>query len=331
VTALGAAVVGLGVGEQHAAAYARLPETELRWVHDLDRSRAERAALELGARVAESEAELLADAGTDLVSIASFDDAHFGQVVSALRAGKHVFVEKPLCRSADEVRAVKEAWEASGRCLASNLVLRAAPAFTWLRDAIAAGELGEVYAIDGDYLYGRLHKLTDGWRRDVENYSVMLGGGVHLVDLVLWLTGQRPDTVAATGNRISTEGTDFRHLDYVAATYRFPSGLLARISANFGSVHRHQHVVRVYGTRATFVSDDAGVRLHRDRDDAAEPVELAPLPASKAELIPGFVRAILDGERGARAQVQREFDVISACVAADRALQEGGAVDIEYA
>src|SRR5262249_60336434 len=134
----------------------------------------------------------------------------------------------------------------------------------------------------GDYRYGRVHKITEGWRRDVEDYSVLLGGGVHLVDLMLWLTGERPARVTAAGNRIATEGTAFRYLDFAAATYEFRSGLVGRITANFGCVHRHQHVVRLFGTLATALVDDEGPRLHTSRDPSvpARRLDLAPVPAS---------------------------------------------------
>jgi predicted dehydrogenase len=250
-----------------------------------------------------------------------------------MRAGKHVFVEKPVCVTLDQARELKAALaEQPDLVLASNLVLRAAPLYRWLRDERRSGALGNLYAFDGDYLYGRLHKITEGWRKDVADYSVMLGGGVHLVDLMLWITGQRPARVTATGNRISTEDTAFSYLDFASATYEFPSGLVGRITANFGSVSPHQHVVRVFGTEATLISDDAGARLYRSRDPEtpSERLDLAPLPASKAELIPDFVQRIVEGEAGRQA-AQHELDVISTCVAADRALAKGGAVDIEYA
>jgi predicted dehydrogenase len=210
--------------------------------------------------------------------------------------------------------------------------LRAAPLYQWLRRAIASGDLGDVYAIDGDYLYGRLDKITAGWRRDVDNYSVVQGGGVHLVDLILWLTQERPASVMAAGNRVCTAGTAYRYNDFVAATLTFPSGLLARITANFGCVHRHQHVLRVFGTRGTFIYDDAGARLHTSRDPAVPATALAnlsPLPASKGDLIPPFVDAIVAGSNG-REAAQHEFDVISVCVAADAAVAASQPIAVEY-
>ena len=157
----------------------------------------------------------------------------------------------------------------------------------------------------------------------------MQGGGVHLVDLMVWLTGQLPASVTTMGNRICTEETPFRYDDYMAATFRFDSGLIGRISANFGCVHRHQHVVRVFGTKATFVSDDQGARLHTQRNPGEPPQRIgqAPLPATKGELIPEFVAAILAGEDW-RGRTQHELDVIGACLAADEALAAGRAVEI---
>jgi predicted dehydrogenase len=330
---LGAAVVGLGVGEQHVVAYLEHPACGLRWIYDIDPAAAAGARAKYpSARAATSFDELLSDAGVDIVSLASYDDAHFGQVVASLGAGKHVFVEKPLCRSLDELRETKAAWRKAGnRHLAVNLVLRGAPLYRWLRSAIAAGELGEIYAVDGDYLYGRLHKITDGWRARVADYSVMQGGGVHLVDLMLWLTQQRPVAVTAAGNRVTTAGTPFRYQDFVAATFQFESGLVGRVTANFGSVHPHQHVVRVFGTRATFICDDRGARLHTSREPmaAAQSVDLAPLPPSKGVLIPAFVESILGAEDGCAA-AQQEFDLISACLAADHAAATGALQRGEY-
>jgi predicted dehydrogenase len=268
------------------------------------------------------------------VSIASYDDAHFSQAVAALSARKHVFIEKPLCRSLDELRALKDCWRTSGQPqLRSNLVLRAAPLYRWLRAAIADGELGEVYAFDGEYLYGRLEKITEGWRGTVEDYSVVQGGAIHLIDLMLWLLKDRPTAAIAAGNRIATAGSPFRYDDFVAATLRFGDGHgpIARIAANFGCVHRHHHIVRVYGTKATFIYDDAGARLHRSRDPEklAEPLPHAPLPTSKGDLIPEFVEAVREGVDSTSA-AQREFDVISCCLTIDEAARSGSWRPIAY-
>jgi predicted dehydrogenase len=331
---LNAAVVGLGVGEQHARALARHPGVALRWVSDLDRARAEALAADLGGAqrgvgVAADFASVIADPSVDLIALATYDDHHAEQVKAAFAAGKHVFCEKPLCRTVDELRAVSGA--RGTRHLQCNLILRAAPLYRWLRDAIRGGELGDIYSIDGDYLYGRLHKITEGWRATVDDYSVMQGGGVHLVDLIMWLGGERPVRVSAVGNRIVTRDTAFRYPDFTAATFEMPSGAIARVTANFGCVHKHQHILRVFGTKATFIVDDAGARLHTVRDPGAprRVLEYAPVAATKGDLVPSFIDAIASGADAAAA-AQHEFDVITACIAADRALANNQTQTIEY-
>jgi predicted dehydrogenase len=331
---LGVAVVGLGVGEQHARAFAAHPSCSVRWLYDLSAVQAQALSATLpGSSVARSFEEILEHPDVDVVSIASYDDDHFSQVVRALRAGKHVFVEKPLCRTMAELLEVKASWLAGGGRLKlrSNLVLRAAPLYLGLRARIAEGHFGTLYAFDGDYLYGRLHKITEGWRRDVLDYSVIEGGGIHLIDLLLWLTGERPVSVSAVGNRICTEGTGFRYDDFAAATLEFDSGLIGRITANFGCVHRHQHVLRVFGTSATFLYDDAGPRLHRSRDPDRGPEHVPedPLPAHKGDLIPDFVRAVLENADD-HVETTSVFDGICVCVATDDALRTGMRKAIEY-
>ena len=330
---LSAAVVGLGIGEQHAVMYARLQETRLSWLHDLSPSKTAEVRDRVGqGMIATDFQAILDDAATSIVSIATYDHHHCTEVKKALAAGKHVFVEKPLCRGIGEARDLKTAWANAGKPhLRSNLVLRAAPVYRWLRAAIESGRLGTVYAIDGDYLYGRLHKITEGWRKDVPGYSVMEGGGIHMADLMIAMAGQRPRRVVTVGTDLCTRGSGFRHADFMSSTFEFESGIVGRITANFGCVHRHHHVLRVFGTKATFIYDDAGPRLHATRDESAraEPIQAETLPGHKGDLIPDFVRAILFGE-GAETEAQREFDLVCAIAAADQSLSTGQPQDIEY-
>jgi predicted dehydrogenase len=331
---IGVAVVGLGVGEQHARAYAASPDCRLRWLLDLDASRAANLASSFGqCEVATSYEQIIGDPSVGIVSIASYDDAHYGQVLGALKAGKHVFVEKPLCLTLEELRQIKRAWASHGGRvkLTSNLILRAAPLYQWLKQTVAAGDIGTLYAFDGDYLYGRLNKITDGWRGDVENYSVMLGGGIHMVDLMLWLACERPVSVMAAGNRISTRNTDFRYNDFVAGTFEFASGLVGRVTANFGCVHRHQHVLRAFGTGATFLYDDGGARLHttREENSIGQALNLSPFARTKGDLIPAFVSAV-QGSMSMEEQTQMAFDAISVCIACDEAVRVHAKVEVEY-
>ncbi|MCX7307278.1 MAG: Gfo/Idh/MocA family oxidoreductase [Afipia sp.] len=337
---LGIAVIGLGIGEQHARMFAALPNCKVKLLADLDGSRAHKLSDAIpGSAVAADLDEVLHRDDVDVVSIASFDDAHFGQVMQSLSAGKHVFVEKPLCRTAGELSQIRAALDANPSLhLASNLILRGADLYRWLRDEIASGAFGDIYAFEGDYLYGRMHKITEGWRGETDDYSVMLGGGIHMIDLMLWLTGQRPVSVQAMGNRICSDGTGFQYDDFTAATMAFASGMVGRITANFGCVHRHQHVVRIFGTRKTFVLDDAGPRLMTARDPVTpgdevapvQPITLAAKPSHKGALIPPFIDGIIQGKSSRTTDLAATLDAIAIAVACDEAVSMQSQIRIRY-
>ena len=330
---LNCAVIGLGIGEQHAIALLDHPSVKLTALCDLDDQKTNNflTKYHLGKNLKRNFTDILDDKNIDVVSIASFDDDHFDQVMACLEQHKHVFVEKPLCQTEEQLKQIHSLWKKSGSALSSNLILRKAPLYHWLQEAILSGELGSIYAIDMDYLYGRVHKITEGWRANVENYSVMAGGGIHLVDLMMRFVNQRPVKVQSCVNKIATQGTTFRYPDFHAATFTFDSGLLGRITANFGCMHRHHHIVRIFGTKATFIYDDMGPRIHSTRDEnvSAEPVTLSPKPISKGLLLLDFIESILSDNHIENAKA--EFDLMCAIVAADAAINcDNAPIDIAY-
>lgn len=320
------AVVGLGVGEQHAQTYNAFESTELKVVCDIDPKKREKFR---GASFSNFN-QIASNENIDLVSIASFDDAHYEQVMACLKNKKHVFVEKPLCRTEEELSNIYALWRQKRTGLASNLVLRKAPLFVWLKEIIQSGGLGEVYSFDGDYLYGRVHKITNEWRSEVKDYSVMAGGGIHLIDLMMMLMRKRPVNVQSCANKIATQGTPFKYPDFHSSTFRFEGSAIGRVTANFGCVHRHHHVIRVFGTKGTFIYDDRGARIHWSRDEDSEPekTNLNAKPEGKGVLIPDFVKAILENKHESYAR--REFDLMSVVLASDKALETEKTIEIRY-
>lgn len=316
---LGSAVIGLGVGVQHMLAILENSHCKLLRIVDIDKQKMEVVLNSHNlSKVKKSTYEdVLCDENIHLVSIASFDDDHYKQVMLALKAKKHVFVEKPMCRTVEELREIHEAFTKSGCGVASNLVLREAPLYKHIKDLILGGKFGQLYAFDGDYLYGRMHKITDGWRKDVNDYSVMQGGGIHMIDLMMWLTNEKPIYVVSSRNKIATKNSNFRYHDFHNAVFGFESGLVGRITANFGCVHPHQHVVRIFGTHATFIYDDQGARIHWNREEENKPEILIknPKPTSKGGLIHRFVDHIRNQDL--QSSAEREFDLMSVVLATD--------------
>jgi predicted dehydrogenase len=336
MTVLRAAVIGLGVGEQHIEGYGAHPGAEVVAICDADPDRLEEVGRRHpGPRRTTRPRDVLEDPEIDVVSVATYDDAHFPQISAALAHGKHVFAEKPVVMDRAEAEAVIALLDADPRLrLSTNVPLRLSPRFVRLRELIHAGELGELFHLEGDYDYGRRHKLTDGWRGRIPYYSVLLGGGIHMIDLLRWLSGQEiTEVVGAAQSRIATRGTAFRHADFVTATLRTGSGATMKVNANLGCVSPHFHAVRVYGTKATFVNGLPDGLLHRPAPPPAGARTARvtdPYPGvAKSALVTAFVEAILTRTPGP-VDERAVFATLSACMAVEDALHGGSRTDVRH-
>ncbi|MEC9347245.1 MAG: Gfo/Idh/MocA family oxidoreductase [Pseudomonadota bacterium] len=327
-----AGIVGLGVGERHIGGYRSHPACRVARIADFDAAKRADVATRHPDIPMESDAgAVLDDPEIDIVSIASWDQHHFGQIMRALDNGKHIFVEKPLVLTEEHARAVRAKLRANPHLkISSNLILRRSPRFVRLRREIMEGAFGTVFHIDADYQYGRIHKLLAGWRRDLPGYSLVLGGAVHMIDLVLWLTGDRAVEVTAMGNGMATAGSGFGNFDLVRAVVRFESGMLASIGCNGGLVHPHFHRLEVHGTAATFVNRLESAFVYRDRDPGRRPevITEAYPGVDKGDLLADFVDAVLH-DRDPEVTVDDCFDALAVCFAIERAAHDGRTVAVE--
>ena len=321
---LGVAIIGCGeMGEKHLQAYLKEPRCEIRWLCDMDLAKALILAYTYGVpadRCVTEAGRISESPETHIVSIATYDNAHAIQVIAALLRGQAVFCEKPLVYSQEEWDVLYRTWRDTKRPLVSHFPLRTVPAFTQLRKQIQRGAFGDIFAVEGTYLWGRLYKLTDGWRREILNYSVMLGGGIHLVDLLCWLTGQYPETVTASGNGFCTA---LSVNDYVTATFQFPSGMIGGVTCNFGAWHSHAHHVHVWGTKGTFLSDGTMVTSYDDGKLGLRGE--SPRIPEEPLLIHAFVQAVAEGKDLSK-QTEHDLRIVAVCLAADEAVATGASV-----
>ena len=299
---LNAGVIGLGVGERHIYGYNSVPGCRTSIICDINEDKLNSVGNRTGVpRLPTDPSTILSDPDVDIVSIASFDEFHSEQVIQALNAGKHVFVEKPLCLTQAELSRIDRAYRASRARglhlkLSTNFILRMEERFIKLREKISDGKLGEIYAVEGSYDYGRMRKLVNGWRGSTKNYSIMHGGGIHIIDLLQWLTGEKYHVQHAISNKASTKNSAFIPHDNIISIGRFGKSITGKISANFGSQTQHFHQIRVYGTKGTFIQDCGDARYYFDSEpETILELDLTKFPSSqKGDLIPEFVRSIIN-------------------------------------
>jgi predicted dehydrogenase len=332
-TNLVASVIGLGVGESHIAGYESHPSCSVTKLCDFNKEVLEEVGSSYQGKILTSnQDDIICDPEVDIVSIASYDDFHKDQVIRSLQNGKHVFVEKPLCVSSKELSSIVEVMRKNPKLkVSSNLILRKCPRFVELRKRIQSSELGQIFHMESSYDYGRLHKLTEGWRGEMPNYSVTLGGGIHLIDLMSWISGERFDQVFAYGNELSTQESTFSGNSLTSAIMKSNSGCTTLLTSNFGSVTPHHHKLAIYGTKGTFEQSHSAASYFSSRDPSvpSEKVD-SPYPgAQKGDLVYDFVDSIL-GERLPLVKAQEVIDAMSVGLAIDESIQTQTPQPVNY-
>ncbi|MGN6270145.1 MAG: Gfo/Idh/MocA family protein [Sphingomonas sp.] len=211
---------------------------------------AEAARAAPAARVIDS-FETMLDMGLDGIVIATPSALHADQAIRALESGAAVFCQKPLGRNAAEARAVVDAARAADRLLAVDFSYRLTAAMQAIAPLVAAGELGDIFAVD--LVFHNAYGPDKDWFYD----RVRSGGGclidlgVHLIDLALWTLGF-PEIVAADAAMFSNgrPAHPAEVEDYVVATLRTASGAAIRLACSWRLPAGRDAIIeaRFYGT-----------------------------------------------------------------------------------
>ena len=324
-------VIGLGVGEQHVIGYQRIPNVEVTDICDIDPS----VLKIVGDRNDvpnrhQDYKQITENPNIDVVSIASYDNCHAIQAISAFENGKHVMIEKPLALNRHEAEAILRAQQDSGRFLSSNLVLRKSPRFQELKNWIAKGYFGEIVTIEGDYLHQILWKLTQGWRGEMEFYCVTYGGGIHMIDLMRWLLDEEIVEVCGMSNKKLTRGSKFNFDDTVTNLLKFKSGTVGRTTSNLGAQRPQIHGLSVYGTEKSFINDTPHAKLfHGDNSEDIEIVETNYPGIDKFGLLPDFISSIRNSDEP-EVSAKDVFRVMDICFACYESLKAKKTVNVDY-
>ncbi|MHC4416331.1 MAG: Gfo/Idh/MocA family protein [Planctomycetota bacterium] len=185
-------IIGAGrVAGLHAEAAAKAG-LRVGAVCDVDEARARALAEQCpGAAVTTSRDELLSRPEIAAVAVATPNVYHKETAIAALRAGKDVLLEKPMAMSPAECDEIIETIRQTGRLLQLGFVCRCAPAAVAVRELLAAGRLGRIYHAKASLCRQRGIPGLGRWftTKSMSGGGVLMDLGVHLLDLVLYLTG----------------------------------------------------------------------------------------------------------------------------------------------
>ncbi len=230
----GIGIVGLGgFGVFCLAAFADMSEITVAAAADSDPHRAA-IAEEFGARVYTRYEDLLADPGVQIVAINTPPYLHARMAIEAARAGKHLFVEKPLATALDDAHRVIQAAQKAGVLLTVDYVLRFHPLHQLAVKIVQSGAFGplrhfslENFASDDTLLPG--HWFWDA----AQSGGIHVEHGVHFLDICNQLSGCKPDSASGT-----TQARADGRVDRVSATVRYVDDVLATFHHSFNQIGR---------------------------------------------------------------------------------------------
>lgn len=276
-------IVGCGaIGPTHAGALKQLPGlAELVAVADVLPERAKKVADQFGVpKIYRHSDEMLADASIDAVIFATPSGQHAPSAVQAMRAGKHVIVEKPMDVSLEACDRMIAAEQETGKKLAIISQHRWDLASAYVREAIDAGRLGKIILADAQIKWWRTQAYYDSgdWRGTwaMDGGGALMNQGVHTVDLLQWLAGPVKKVFARciTGGheRIEVEDT-------AVATLQFASGAVGTIIASTACYDGEPARLSIYGTEGSAVIEGDRLKNFHLKDGTKVTSETASLHA----------------------------------------------------
>ena len=197
---------------------------------------------------------VLDDEAVDAVFIATRHSTHADFTVRALEAGKHVFVEKPMVVSEEQLEAVKAAYEAASAKRPVGLMVglnrRFAPMVETMRKALPEGPKQMIYRVNSGPI------PTSTWLHEADEGGGMLVGEMcHFIDLMQFVAGERPVRVYAQA--LALHRADLADHDNVVLTVTFDGGSVGTLAySTVGDKAAPKEQLEVYGGGTVAVLDD---------------------------------------------------------------------------
>ena len=322
-----AAIIGTGIGLKHYEAIEKYKGSEVKILCEKNKKKINQLKKKFPNKLVTSNENLIfLDKEINLVSIASYDNYHFQQIIKSINHNKNIIVEKPMCLNEKQLKTINNLLKNNNRIqMTSNLVLRVNSLFKDFKKRINHKKL---YYIEGDYIWGRKNKLF-GWRSKIKDYSLTLGAGIHLIDLIMWMTNLRPLSVYAMGNEKATKSTKFRKKSLIVMLFKFPNKLLVKITANGSAIYDHFHELKIFSSNQTLVNSRLGAFYYKKNKLIKNNLSY-PDKKNRKVLIRNFIDVLMNKKNKPIVSIKDQIDLMSVCFAVDKSLKFNKTIKIKY-
>jgi UDP-N-acetylglucosamine 3-dehydrogenase len=219
---IGVAVIGTGFwGKNHARVYKELAETELVAVCDMDSTRAKAVAEQFGVKSYKNTGQMLKNKDIEAVSICTWSTSLAKEAQRALKAGRHVLVEKPMSANLKQAETLQKTAEKEKLHLTVGFLMRFIPGLQHMKRAVQDKTIGELVCATA--------KRVSQWPERIGDVGVVKDTAIHDIDVIRYLFKEDPIAVyAKTGSMGHRKFEDYAHI-----MLTFEGGKSAFIESNW--------------------------------------------------------------------------------------------------
>jgi len=312
------ACIGMGWwSDVLADAIRRSKKLEIAACFSRSEQKREAFAAKYGCKPARSYEAVLEDPGIQAIINTTPNNVHLETTRAAARAGKHVFLDKPIANTVSEGRTISQVCREAGVVLALGYQRRRESQFRWIRKKIDAGELGRLVNAEANISRDRLGKIDlASWRYTAEGMpgGVMLQIGIHYTDVLEYLMGP----VKAVSGRVAQLVLPGDNPDVASLVLEHESGALSTLNASYASASEY-YLMNIYGKEASAYYDfHQGLRFLKRGDARSQAVSCASNDAFVDELeefaaaVRGAGTPEMDGDSATRSLAVVRAGIVSA-------------------
>ncbi len=279
---LGYAVVGLGIGKAHADAVATSKRARLAAVCDLVEEKMDAIVKKYpGTKKYTDFDELIKDPEIDVISICLPSAMHAEYAARAMRAGKHVLIEKPIDITPEAAMLIEKVRLETGMKAGVVHQNRNNVDMAPIKKAIESGHLGKIFLGTFAVKWYRKQDYYEGWHGTwgMDGGGSLMNQSVHTVDLMQWLMGD----IESVSSHMDIYAHDIETEDTTVSAIRFKSGALATFVSTTCAYPGISTDIQIYGTNGSVEADQDVLKTWKIKEFSDDFADLLALDACDEE------------------------------------------------
>ena len=266
---LSCGVIGLGRSgwDIHIRCINEVEETSLSCVCDSNSERLDKALENLDCKGYTDYNDVISDPEVDIVIVATPSSSHFQIARDALKAKKHVVLEKPITSSIDEAIELKEISIENRRLLIPFFNFRFADEFLKIKSILKEGMIGSPFLIKRQVSY--FNRRDDWQSQSTQQGGILNAAAIHHIDQVLQLVGDQPIDLWTDLRRVVSKGDA---PDHCKILMKFSNGCVADIEVSWAMALKDRKPWQIFGPKGAIIQSNNSItyRWFDERDCTEE-------------------------------------------------------------